>query len=149
MGSNGTATATTGGPRVITYFDGPRSFYSCIAVPNDVVCGPEISCRLLGVGNRRAQAPTHIPPPLPSVYTYQARCSAGRGALAQVPNVLDPEPTGELQAPAHAGQATTDHQTYPERPPVTKIPTKKSSLFGPDGAPFPLKTSISLGPQES
>jgi len=80
MGSKETATAATGGPRVIPYFDGPRSFYSCIAVPNDVVCGPEVSWRLLGVGNRRAQAPTYIPPPLPSVYTYQARCSASQPA---------------------------------------------------------------------
>ena len=95
------------------------------------IFGAEVSRGPLLVATRRVQTPRLIVPPLPSGDTYQARCSAGRGALAQVPNVLDPEPTGELQAPAHAGQVTTDHQTYPERPPVTNIPTKKVVYLGP------------------
>ena len=48
-------------------------------------CDPEVSRRPRQVGTRRVQTPTHIPPPLPSVYTYQARCLAVRGPQAHLP----------------------------------------------------------------
>ena len=132
IGSDETATATTGGPRVIGVFVTVAAGSIAVSLsPMTSNCDPEVSRRPRQVGTRRVQTPTHIPPPLPSVYTHQARCLAVRGPQAQVLSVLDPEPTGELQAPAHAGQATTDHQTYPERPPVTNIPTKKVVYLGP------------------
>ena len=48
-------------------------------------CDPEVSRRPRQVGTRRVQTPTHIPPPLPSVYTHQARCLAVRGPQAHLP----------------------------------------------------------------
>ena len=48
-------------------------------------CDPEVSRRPRQVGTRRVQTPTHIPPPLQSVYTYQARCLAVRGPQAHLP----------------------------------------------------------------
>ena len=93
--------------------------------------GPEVTRGAHRVGTRRMQTPIpHARAPR-SVDTYQYRCLAVRGPQAQVLSVLDPELSGELQAPTHAGQATTDHQTYPERPPVTNIPTKKVVYLAP------------------
>ena len=103
MGSNETATATTGGPRVIAYLTGTGA----PSGPNCTLFSgvdrlPEVSRGVFWVATRRVQTPTLLAPPLPSGDTYQYRSSALRAALVQVPNVFDPQPTGELQARAHA-----------------------------------------------
>ena len=86
MGSDETATATTGGPRVIGVFVTVAAGSIAVSLsPMTSNCDPEVSRRPHRVGIRRVQTPTHIPPPLPSVYTYQARCLAVRGPQAHLP----------------------------------------------------------------
>ena len=65
------------------------------------------------------------------MYTYQATLSASCLAWAEVPQVLDPELSGEPEAAVHAVSATTRHQTYPERPPGADLPPKKVSNLDP------------------
>ena len=69
---------------------------------NPSVRGPEGSQGPPRVGTRRGQTPTPHARALPSVDTYQYRSSARHRGGAQVPSVLDPELSGEHQAPAHA-----------------------------------------------
>ena len=57
--------------------------------------------------------------------------SASHRAGAQVPQVWDPELSGEPQALAYAAQATTRPQTYPEGSPRADIHPKKVSNLGP------------------
>ena len=86
MGSNETATATTGGPRVIGVFVTVAAGSIAVSLSRMTSnCDPEVSRRPRQVGTRRVQTPTHIPPPLPSVYTHQARCLAVRGPQAHLP----------------------------------------------------------------
>ena len=72
------------------------------ATTNLSIRGPEVSRWSLEVATGRVQAPTPHARALPSVYTYQYRSSARHRAGAQVPKVLDPELSGELQEPARA-----------------------------------------------
>ena len=64
--------------------------------------GPEVSLRSLRIDARHGQAPTENARALPSIYTYKAILSSRHRAKAQVPQVLDPELSGELQEPALA-----------------------------------------------
>ena len=54
------------------------------------------------IGTIHVQTPKPHARALPSVDTYQYRSSARIRAGAQVPKVLDPELSGEPQAPAYA-----------------------------------------------
>ena len=64
--------------------------------------GPQVSLGALRDGTRRAQAPTSYARALLSVETYEAILSASHRTGAQVPQVFDPELSGEHQAPPHA-----------------------------------------------
>ena len=55
----------------------------------------------------------------------------GSSAWAEVPQVLDPELSGEPQAAAHAVSATTRRQAYPERPPGADLLPKKVGNLDP------------------
>ena len=105
-------------------------------------CDPEVSRRPRQVGTRRVQTPTHIPPPLPSVYTYQARCLAVRGPQAHLPKSYQ-----SYQFWIQSSLGSTKHrcmrprrlpETYPERAPRADLHPKKVNNLGPM-APVPDK----------
>ena len=54
-----------------------------------------------------------------------------RGPLVQVPKVLDPELSGEPQAPAHAVYGAARPQTYPRVSPRADLHPKKVNNLGP------------------
>ena len=109
--------------------------------------GPEVSTRSPRVVTSRVQSPTPHARALQSVDTYQYRSPAMRGPPVQVSQVLDPELSGELQAPAHAVQATTRPQTYPGGSSRADLHPKKVSNLGPMAPRSRQKRQLPEGPQ--
>ena len=70
-----------------------------------------------------------------------------RGPLAQVPQVFDPELSGEPQALAHAVQATTRPQTYPRGRPRADLHAKKVNNLDPMAPRSRKKRQLPEGPQ--
>ena len=104
--------------------------------------GPEVSLGSLRDGTIHLQAPTPHTLPLPAYFgQFSHQCGPQNHELLG----------NGFQSPRRAPrigvavQATTHHQTYLERPPGADLSPKKV-CFGPDGAPFPVKTSITRGP---
>ena len=136
IGSDETATATTGGPRVIGVFVTVAAGSIAVSLSRMTSnCDPEVSRRPRQVGTRRVQTPTHIPPPLPSVYTYQARCLAVRGPQAHLPKSYQ-----SYQFWIQSSLGSTKHrcmrprrlpETYPERAPRADLHPKKVNNLAP------------------
>ena len=109
--------------------------------------GPQVSRELLRIGTRHGQTPTPRARALPSVETYEAILSATHLSPAQVPKVLDPELSGEPQAPAHAMYVATHYQSYPRSSPRADLHPKKVNNLGPM-APRPRqKPQLPEGPK--
>ena len=109
------------------------------------ICGPEVSRGSLLVVSRRAQAPTPHTRRLPSVHTYK------QGPLRSIALDHDP-PKFSIQssrgAPRTGACGLGDHPTsdLSQRESENRSASEKSKQFGPDGAPFPSKTSINRWP---
>ena len=147
MGSDETASAIPESPRLILLIAGQRRVLERARQLNPVNPWPRgLSEVALGWYSTWAGGYTHAPG-LPSVETYQYRCSARHRARAKVPQVFDLELSGEPQEPAHAAQATTRPQTYPRGTPGAELHPKKVNNLGPM-APRPRsKRQLPEGPQ--
>ena len=78
---------------------------------------------------------------------HMSRCSPRLLAQAKLLKLFAPELCGEPEAPAHAVQALTHYQTYPERPPGAEQPPKKVSYLDPMAPRSRQKRQLPEGPQ--
>ena len=77
------------------------------------------------------------------------RCISSQMSVAQNAKVLDPELSGEPQAPAHAVSATTRPQTHPGASPGADLHPKKVNNLDPMAPRPPSKRQLPEDPQES
>ena len=97
----------------------------------------EVSLGPHRVGTIHVQAPTPHTPPLPA---YFGQFSHHCGPLNHELLGTGFQSSRRVQESAHAVQATTHYQTYPERPPGADLPPKKVCNLDPM-APVPGKNA--------
>ena len=99
------------------------------------------------VGTIHVQSRTPHARPLPSVDIY-----GNSPSQTFMPMICQSFGSRALWRAPSTGASGVGNYPTPDLPPResgSRSTSEKSKLFGPDGAPFPSKTSISLGPQKS
>ena len=107
--------------------------------------GPEVSPRRRRVGAVHVQSPTPRARALPSVDIYGNSLSQ-TGLMPMICQRF--RSRALLRAPSTGACGLGDHPTpdLSQREPESRSTSEKSVQFGPDGAPSPVKTSITRGP---
>ena len=109
---------------------------------------------LRSLGGRSGVGKIHVQSPTPHARALPARDTSAKMHLK--PDVCSTKCQGfgsralwRALSTGACGVGDYPTRDLPQRGSGSRSASEKSKLFGPDGAPFPSKTSISLGPQES